>query len=207
MDSATKQILLAVGRRGLERFVREHDMYRPDLRKLPLAVSQPRCSFVTLTDDGRLRGCIGSTEAQRPLAEDVAYHAAAAARDPRFAPVKPTELGDIRLAVTILSPPQPLPYADYDDLLARLRPEIDGLILAWEGRRGVLLPQVWRRILEPARFVTILARKAGIPEAELRRTPTTITALTFQAEHFEEAGYQEPGDLSKPKSDTNRENE
>lgn len=187
------QTLVAVARRGLELYVRERVVYCPDLDELPTAVSQPGCSFVTLTSNGRLRGCIGATEPRWPLAEDVARHAAAAARDPRFSPVKPAELGDIRLEVTILTPARPLIYANYDDLKQKLRPEVDGVILTWRERRGILLPQVWSRIPRPEQFLDVLVRKAGIPEAELTAVPPTIGVLIFQVQHFAEPGYQEPG--------------
>lgn len=187
------QELIAVARRGLELYVRDRIIYKPDLAELPTAVAQPGCSFVTLTDNGRLRGCIGSTHPRWSLAEDVARHAGAAARDPRFASVKPAELGDIRLEVTILTPSEPLAYANYDDLCRSLRPDIDGVILSWQARRGVLLPQVWQRIPQPAHFLAVLARKAGIPEVELTAVPPTITVHTFQVQHFAEPGYREPG--------------
>jgi AmmeMemoRadiSam system protein A len=187
------QALVAVARRGLELYVRDGVLHFPDLDGLPPAVSQPGCSFVTLTSNGRLRGCIGNTQPRWPLAEDVARHARAAARDPRFAPVESSELADIRLEVTILTPAQSLVFADYEDLLQKLRPEIDGVILTWRERRAVLLPQVWGRIPEPAQFLAILARKAGIPERELTAVPPTVGVLIFQVQHFAEPGYQEPG--------------
>ena len=187
------QALVAVARRGLEVFVRDHVVYYPDLDSLPTAVSQPGCSFVTLTSNGRLRGCIGNTQPRWPLAEDVARHAGAAARDPRFDPVKPVELGDIRLEVTILTPAQPLTFASYEELLQKLRPEIDGVILTWRERRAILLPQVWHRIPKPEQFLAVLARKAGIPERELTAVPPTVGVLIFQVQHFAESGYREPG--------------
>lgn len=187
------QTLVAVARRGLELYVRDRAVYHPDLAKLPTAVSQPGCSFVTLTANGRLRGCIGATEARWPLADDVARHAGSAARDPRFPPVEPAELAEIRLEVTILTPTQPLTYSNDEDLRRQLRPGLDGVILTWQERRGVLLPQVWARIPEPAQFLAVLARKAGIPESELTAVPPTVGVLTFQVQHFAEAGYKEPG--------------
>ena len=185
--------LVQIARRGLERFVRERVVYQPDWTELPTAVSRLGCSFVTLTNNGRLRGCIGSTEPRWPLAEDVARHAAAAARDPRLPPVNPIELGDIRLEVTLLTPPQPLPFTSYDELLDRLRPGEDGVILIWRHHRSVLLPQVWRRIPDPAQFLAALSRKAGIPAGELAKSPPVVRVLTFRVQHFAEPGYQEPG--------------
>lgn len=187
------QALVAVARRGLELYVREGVIYHPDLAKLPTAVGQPGCSFVTLTNNGRLRGCIGATEARWPLAEDVARHAGSAARDPRFTPVEPVELNDIRLEVTILTPTQPLIFTDYEELRQKLRPKLDGVILTWQERRGVLLPQVWSRIPKPAQFLAVLARKAGISEQELTAVPPTVSVYVFQVQHFAEPGYQEPG--------------
>jgi AmmeMemoRadiSam system protein A len=187
------QALVAVARCGLELYVRDRVVYHPDLDGLPPAIAQPGCSFVTLTDHGRLRGCIGNTQPRWSLAEDVARHAAAATRDPRFASVAPAELGDIRLEVTILTPTEPLAFADYAELQQKLRPEIDGVILTWRERRAVLLPQVWRRIAQPAKFLAVLARKAGIPADELTAVPPTVNVLTFQVQHFAESGYREPG--------------
>ena len=185
--------LVQIARRGLERFVRERVVYQPDWTELPTAVSHPGCSFVTLTNNGRLRGCIGGTEPRWSLAEDVSRHAAAAARDPRLPPVNPIELSDIRLEVTVLTPPQTLPFASYNELLDRLRPGEDGVILLWRARRSVLLPQVWARIPDPTQFLAVLARKAGIPVEELVTDPPTVRVLIFQVQHFAEPGYQEPG--------------
>jgi AmmeMemoRadiSam system protein A len=187
------QMLVAVARRSLDLHVRDRVVYYPDPAELPTAVSQPGCSFVTLTSNGRLRGCIGATEPRWPLSEDVARHARAASRDPRFAPVQPDELHDIRLEVTVLTLAQPLLYTYYEDLQQKLRPTLDGVILTWQGQRAVLLPQVWNRIPKPVQFLSVLARKAGIPEVELTAVPPTVGVLIFQVQHFSEPGYKEPG--------------
>ena len=188
-------MLVQIARQSLELYVRQQTQYHPDLAALPARVGEPGASFVTLTNRGRLRGCIGSTEAHAALAEDVARNAVAAAtRDPRFMPVRAAELPHIRLEVTILTPPCAFSYTDYPDLIARLRPNLDGVMLVWGRRRGLLLPQVWQRIPTPAEFLEAICYKAGIPEAELQRQPTTITVYTFQVQHFPESGYREPGD-------------
>lgn len=187
------QMLTMVARRSLELYVRDRIVYYPDLSDLSPVISQPGCSFVTLTDRGRLRGCIGNTQSRWPLVEDVARHARAAAQDPRFAPVKVVELDDIRLEVTILTPAHPLIFVNYEELLQKLQPGIDGIILSWGDRRAVLLPQVWRRIPKPEQFLAVLARKAAIPERQLTAVPPAIDVFTFQVQHFAELGYQEPG--------------
>jgi AmmeMemoRadiSam system protein A len=125
-----------------------------------------RASFVTLTQGGELRGCIGSLEAHRPLGEDVSHNARAAAfSDPRFAPLTADELARTRIEVSLLSTPKQLAFADHADLIAKLRPREDGLILEFGGARGTFLPQVWDSLPDPEQFVAELKRKAGLPSS------------------------------------------
>ena len=122
-----------------------------------------RASFVTLTQDGRLRGCIGSLEAQRPLGEDVSRNARAAAlSDPRFPPLAHEELAATRIEVSLLSTPKLLAFADHADLIAQLRPGADGLILECGSARSTFLPQVWEGLPDPEQFLAELKRKAGL---------------------------------------------
>lgn len=130
----------------------------------PAWLARPGASFVTLTMDGALRGCIGSLEAVRPLGEDVAANALYAAfRDPRFSPVTRAEWPRVRAEVSLLSAPQPMRFAGEADLLEQVRAGEDGLILECAGRRGTFLPQVWETLPEKFRFLQELRRKAGVP--------------------------------------------
>ena len=131
-------------------------------------LEEPGASFVTLTSGrlpgGPLRGCIGTLEAHRPLREDVEANAVAAAtRDPRFPPLAPAELEDIVIEVSVLSAPTALPVADEAELLTRLRPGVDGVILSDARHRATFLPQVWEQLPDPADFLARLRRKAGLP--------------------------------------------
>ena len=124
----------------------------------------PAATFVTLTLNGELRGCIGSLQAWRPLAVDVAENAVAAAfRDPRFAPLSAGELASIRIEVSLLETPRKLDFSDQADALAQLRPGIDGVILGHEAQRATFLPQVWESLPDPERFLAQLKLKAGLP--------------------------------------------
>lgn len=124
---------------------------------------QPGASFVTLTRAGELRGCIGSLEARRPLGEDVRENAAAAAfRDPRFAPLTRAEFDGIRVEVSVLSPSTPIVAASETEALASLRPHIDGVVFEYRHYRSTFLPQVWEQLPEPAAFLAHLKRKAGL---------------------------------------------
>lgn len=187
------QLLVKIARQSLELGVRQGQLFLPDPAVVPTAVQQPGASFVTLTNLGQLRGCIGNTTPRWSLAEDVARNAVSASRDSRFEPVGEGELGEVRLEVTVLSPPRRLRFDSYAALLNMLAERREGVILEQDGRRGVLLPQVWERIPDPAQFLAIIARKAGIPEPLLRQDPPVVGVWTFGVQCFEEPGYQEPG--------------
>jgi AmmeMemoRadiSam system protein A len=127
-------------------------------------LAEPGATFVTLTQRGQLRGCIGSLEAQRPLAIDIAENAIAAAfRDPRFPPLAEDEFSRTRVEVSLLTPAEPFPVASEADALSRLRPGIDGLILSYGRHRATFLPQVWESLPEARQFVAQLKLKAGLP--------------------------------------------
>jgi len=126
-------------------------------------LQEPGASFVTLTRQGELRGCIGTLEAHRPLGVDVRENAVAAAfRDPRFMPLTRAEFDDIRVEVSLLSPTEPLLVASEAEALARLRPNIDGVVFEYGHYRSTFLPQVWEQLPDPAEFLAHLKRKAGL---------------------------------------------
>jgi AmmeMemoRadiSam system protein A len=130
----------------------------------PTWLDDPGATFVTLTLDGHLRGCKGSVEAHRSLREDVRRNACAAAfHDSRFPPLPATDVPEVRIEVSLLSPAEPLPCNSRRELLARLRPGVDGVILAWHGHRATFLPQVWEQLPRPEQFLEHLLLKAGLP--------------------------------------------
>lgn len=126
------------------------------------ALHQPGATFVTLTQAGQLRGCIGSLEAWRALDTDIRQNAQAAAfRDPRFAPLRSDELAGTRVEVSLLTPAVPLKFIDEADAIRQLRPGIDGMIFECHGRRGTFLPQVWESLPDRRDFFHHLKQKAG----------------------------------------------
>lgn len=125
---------------------------------------EPGATFVTLTQDGRLRGCIGSLEACRSLSEDIQSNACAAAfQDPRFPPLCRDEFGRTCVEVSLLSPLEPIPFRDEQDALTQLRPHVDGVVLEHGYHRGTFLPQVWEQLPTPEQFLDQLKMKAGLP--------------------------------------------
>lgn len=120
-------------------------------------------TFVTLTQQGRLRGCIGTLQAQRSLLADVKANALAAAlHDTRFAPLTLPELDNTDIEVSWLSPMQALHFDSEVDALTQLRPGIDGVVLEFGRYRSTFLPQVWEQLPTPAEFITHLKHKAGL---------------------------------------------
>jgi AmmeMemoRadiSam system protein B/AmmeMemoRadiSam system protein A len=129
----------------------------------PGVAAGPAATFVTLTLDGRLRGCIGSLTALRDLADDVRHNARAAAfQDPRFPPLTADEFARIRIEVSLLSPPETIAFRDEAELIDGLKPGEDGLVLEWQGRRATFLPQVWEALPDPREFLAQLKLKAGL---------------------------------------------
>ncbi len=135
-----------------------------DLHHYPAELTVKRASFVTLERKGQLRGCIGMLEAIRPLVEDVVENAFAAAfRDPRFPALTAVELLDLQLHISVLSPATAIHFDSEQDLLAQLKPGVDGLILQEGYRRGTFLPSVWEQLPDAAQFLRHLKQKAGLP--------------------------------------------
>ena len=127
-------------------------------------LQQKAASFVTLTQHGQLRGCIGTLQAYRPLLEDVSSNARAAAfKDPRFPPLTADELADTEVEVSLLSPMQDMQFSDEQDALAQLQPAVDGLVFEHGHYRSTFLPQVWEQLPERKDFVAHLKQKAGLP--------------------------------------------
>lgn len=164
MNSRDAGLLLSVGRASIEEGLRSGRPLRPELEAFPSGLRESRATFVTLRRDGALRGCTGSLEAVRPLVADVALHAFSSAfSDPRFAPLSSGELAGLDLHVAILSPPAPLRAVSEAELIGRLRPGVDGLILRENGRTGTFLPAVWESLPDPRAFLRALKEKAGLP--------------------------------------------
>lgn len=127
---------------------------------------RPRACFVTLRANGDLRGCMGSIEAARALVEDVSHNAYSAGfKDPRFSPLTDAEIPGLDISISVLSEPTEIDFVSESDLLAQVRPGVDGLILQDGPKRGTFLPAVWSTLGEPATFLRHLKQKAGLPES------------------------------------------
>lgn len=157
--------LLVLARHSIEHGLAYEEPLPVDCKALPPALSEPGATFTTLRIADELRGCCGILEAVRPLAQDVVHSAFQAAfRDYRFNPLGRHELNVVSLEVSVLSPLEPLPVTSEADLLQKLRPGEDGLVIVAEGRRATFLPKVWEMVSDPAQFLLQLKRKCGLPD-------------------------------------------
>jgi len=187
LTDVEKQTLLRLAREAMRFACSARGQKLPPLDKTLLtpALLEQGASFVTLTVDGDLRGCIGTLEAYQPLVDDVREHAIAAAlEDPRFRPVVEGELDRISIEVSRLTPPRLLEYSTSEDLIARLRPHVDGVILKGDFRRATFLPQVWEKIPAPMEFLDHLCVKMGAKPGLWRNTKLQVHV--YQVEEFHE---------------------
>lgn len=188
LNSQERQILLRIAREAVAHAAAGKTLPKLELSALPQRLQQHGAAFVTLTNQDRLRGCIGTLQASQPLALDVQEHAAAAAsQDYRFPPVTPQEVGQLEIEISRLSPSRELEYADAHDLLAKLRPSVDGVVLRRGVQRATFLPQVWEKVPDPADFLTQLCYKMGAPGDLWRREHLQVQ--TYQVEEFKEQGH------------------
>ncbi len=156
----------------------------PKLEMLPAALRETGASFVTLSNRGKLRGCTGSIVAKRPLGWDVAENAFSTAfQDPRFTPLEATEFPQLVIEISVLSSPCQMTFTDEADLLDRLQPFVDGLVISTKGHKATFLPKVWENIPEPRKFLAELKDKAGLP-ADYPSTDLTVSR--YRTEIFSE---------------------
>ena len=190
LSSAEKITLLNVARSSIELTLRGEKL--PPLnqadQQTPLLQAEG-ASFVTLTIRDRLRGCIGTLQAYQPLIEDVREHAIAAAlHDYRFPPLSLAELPETDIEISRLTAPRPLDYADAEDLLAKLRPKIDGVVLKDGFRQATFLPQVWEQLPNAPEFLSHLCQKMGA-RADLWRHKK-LQVSVYQVEEFSEKDFR-----------------
>ena len=160
---AQKQQLLDLARTAIQKRLQGESFTVPTW-DYPASLRVPRASFVTLHVDAQLHGCIGTLEARRPLVEDVAHNARAAAfEDPRFPALTAPEFERLHIHISVLGVPEPMQFESEEGLLRQLRPHVDGLILEEGPHRGTFLPSVWEQLPEAREFLRSLKRKAGLP--------------------------------------------
>lgn len=175
-----RRILFSFARQALVSVVALTTLPTPDLETLPPALTKPGSCFVTLSRQGKLRGCTGSLVATSPLlVEVIRCTAQTATNDPRFEPIGSNELDDLDIEISVLTPSQVLQVEAPAHLPSLIRPGVDGVTLYHGRRRATFLPQVWERIPDPEDFLGMLCRKMNLPPSAWLEPG--ITVETYQA--------------------------
>ena len=159
-----RNVLLNTASASIQMGFAEKRPLEVDLLNHPPELQEVRNAFVTLYVRGEFRGCIGSMRPIAPLVQDVAKNAFFAAfLDRRVGPLNPAEFPELNISISVLSAPEPLAFLDEEDLVTKVRPGIDGLIVYEQNTSGTLLPSVWDQIPDPRDFVRHVKAKAGLP--------------------------------------------
>ena len=186
LSEIDKKKLLKIAREAITCVVRNEQLERIKLQEHSQLLRDPGASFVTLTIRGKLRGCIGTLEANQPLVLDVQEHAVAAAmKDYRFSVVREEELQLISIEISRLTPVHLMDYSTPEDLISKIRVNVDGVLIKANGKRATFLPQVWDKVSDPEQFLSQLCMKMGAPPDLWRGKHLQI--YTYQVEKFKEA--------------------
>ncbi|SFO93587.1 AmmeMemoRadiSam system protein A [Hydrogenimonas thermophila] len=177
------ELLIEIARKAIaSEFGIVNEIEVEELEKKYPELKKEQATFVTLTIDGQLRGCIGSIIPHRPLLNDIVSNAKSAAfGDPRFSPLTPEEFKKVKIEVSLLSVPEFLEYSDIEDLKSKIRPGVDGVILQCNGRQATFLPQVWEQLNDFYQFFAHLCLKAGLQQNCLECHPQIFV---YQVEKF-----------------------
>ena len=185
LSEAQGELLLSEARRTISSRLSGKIDPAGEIKDLPAIFNEKRGTFVTLTIHGDLRGCIGHIIPQESLFEGIRENALNAAfRDPRFRPLTRDEWKDVHIEISILTEPKPLSYTDAQDLLGKLRPGIDGVIIKKGFHQSTFLPQVWDQLPDKREFLNHLCLKAGLGGDAWKKGDLEVS--TYQVQAFEE---------------------
>lgn len=185
LSEEEQKLLLETARNAIRKELNKEEKLPLVMDEYSPILQENGACFITLKKKGVLRGCVGSIEVVQPLIQDVRDRAVAAAfQDYRFPPLTLPELDEIRIEISRLKQPCKLNYEDAEDLINKLRPQIDGVILRYQTRRATFLPQVWEQLPSPELFLNRLCIKMGLDQSAWRSVKLQVE--TYQVEKFQE---------------------
>jgi len=189
--AADRRYLLALARKSMREAAANGQLPEVSADRLAPKFTAAKGCFVTLTKHGDLRGCIGYILPQGPLYRAVVENARnAAIRDPRFPAVSPDEVDQLEIEISVLTEPLPLSFSSPEELLRKLQPGVDGVVLQIGSRKATFLPQVWEQIPDRVDFLSRLAEKAGCEPSAWRQPDTSV--FIYHVESFKEPVKSEP---------------
>jgi len=187
MTKSEKKYLLELSRRTLEKYLKEKTILAIDEESLvfPL-LKEKKGVFITLYKDNQLRGCIGNLYSEKPIFESIIENTLASALfDPRFPPLEEDELENIKISISVLTEPKPLPqFKDIKELLNYLKKKKPGLVIKKGESEATFLPQVWKELKNPEEFLTHLCLKAGLNPQSWKNSD--LTFLEYEVEEIQE---------------------
>jgi len=179
------RFLLGVARETIKNRLSNIEESQIDWKEIPGKFQERLGTFVTITIEDNLRGCIGHIIPRESLIEGIKENAINAAfKDPRFHPLTKEEFDKIKIEISILTSPQELSYTDAEDLLKKLRPGVDGVIIKKGFYEATFLPQVWDQLPEKEEFLSHLCLKAGLSGNSWKTEKLQVS--TYQVQAFEE---------------------
>lgn len=183
-----KEYMLDLAREALSWYLKYKQIPAPKPEELSGNLKEKRPCFVTLTNKGELRGCIGLFEFNQPLYKNIIERAISAATEDYRFPLRVSynELKDIEIEISILTEPQELKFSDPRDLLDKLKPFVDGVILHTEYGSSTYLPQVWEKVTDKAEFLSSLCAKHGSPEDYWRTNYVNLKVEIYHVVYFRE---------------------
>lgn len=163
LEASHRKLLLDLARESITHSLKTGETLHPNPQEFPPPLQEYQATFVTLHVAGDLKGCVGVLKPIRPLVMDVAANACAAAfQDSRFSPIKKEDMGDLTIHISLLSPLEEMSFISEQDLLGKMRPGIDGIVLCEGDCHATFLPVVWELLPEPRDFLNELKQKAGL---------------------------------------------
>ena len=185
MTKQDQKQLLSLARESILHYLKTGESLKEEPKKYSKELTEKRGTFVTLTIDGELRGCIGNIEPVLPVYAGVMENAINAAfRDPRFNQLEQDEYEKIDIEISILTKPKNLEYKGADDLIKKLKPDKDGVIISKNGYSATFLPQVWEQIKSSEDFLSHLCIKCGLLANEWKKGDLKVQ--TYEVESFDE---------------------
>lgn len=183
MNNNDHNVLLKFARQALENYPNHIDTLTIKTH-CNASLQKKQGSFVTLTEDGQLRGCIGSITPHRDLLSDIIDNAVSAGfSDPRFLPLAKDELDNVRIEISLLTRPKKLSYKNQADLLRKLGKEKPGIIIQKGPFKATFLPQVWEELPDAKDFLSHLCFKAGLPSGQWQSGKVDVSTYTAEVFH------------------------
>lgn len=181
LTDTDKKFLLALARSTIENLLEDINVTEPDKSTLPIIMKENAPTFVTLEVDGELHGCIGHTEPVLPVYKDVIANTISAAfEDPRFPEITKEDLKTLTIEISILKDFKVLSGKNQEEIIQKIEPTKDGVILENDYNRALFLPQVWEELPKKEDFLTHLSLKAGLPLLAWKNSDTFFTIFTVE---------------------------